>query len=584
MSAREGKFWKSRLESITNEYKKWREISRKQIKTNNESSLINSNPESAKTSSGIPISNNYQPLKKQISNLNISGTTGSKSSCGDENKILNISENIQNNNNNIDNNLNSNNTISNNIITFNTNHQSPTIISGLNSAPYINVFESHNLTSNNSENVYYATNNMNNLNNINNSSNVTILTNFTYVPNSNTNNNFNSNTSNIAVNNSYFMASNSQATQIPYIATNNNNYQQQNHQIYTNVNPTTNNQPSQSSSSGVIYNKQAPYNNRYPSPSPGLFQDIDLYNFSSDTLFSTYLAEDPKDNMFGTNPDFFQPDLMHLYPNFDFFDLYDPNELKNEPESALKPLNNQTIQSQTVINNINNKTNNNNSNKTNFLNSGKQKQIASKNTEQTLQTQEITKQQHIQQPQQVIHSDQIEPPISQTVVSIDYIDLSNFNTLATVAAAQPSSHPNDLNAQDIEINLNKKKLNLPLKDGAQDSLKMPASLSQINSSINRQASANIAQHQQNEVLTTINSENENSKDINNSGQLSNSTIRNLLALNTSIITNSQLCQNIQKQDINNESSPSSLMSIKKLNKNSSNILDCNFSVFFVIFT
>lgn len=35
MSAKEGKFWKARLESITNEYKKWREISRKQIKSIN---------------------------------------------------------------------------------------------------------------------------------------------------------------------------------------------------------------------------------------------------------------------------------------------------------------------------------------------------------------------------------------------------------------------------------------------------------------------------------------------------------------------------------------------------------------------
>ena len=25
--------------------------------------------------------------------------------------------------------------------------------------------------------------------------------------------------------------------------------------------------------------------------------------------------------VFGTNPDLFQPDLMHLYPNFDFLDL-----------------------------------------------------------------------------------------------------------------------------------------------------------------------------------------------------------------------------------------------------------------------
>ena len=39
-----------------------------------------------------------------------------------------------------------------------------------------------------------------------------------------------------------------------------------------------------------VASKQMPYNNRCRSPSPGLFQDFDLYNFSSDTLFSTYFA------------------------------------------------------------------------------------------------------------------------------------------------------------------------------------------------------------------------------------------------------------------------------------------------------
>ena len=42
--------------------------------------------------------------------------------------------------------------------------------------------------------------------------------------------------------------------------------------------------------------KQTPYNNRCRSPSPGLFQDFDLYNFSSDTLFSTFCVEDPKEH------------------------------------------------------------------------------------------------------------------------------------------------------------------------------------------------------------------------------------------------------------------------------------------------
>ena len=42
-------------------------------------------------------------------------------------------------------------------------------------------------------------------------------------------------------------------------------------------------------------NKQIPFSNRCRSPSPGLFQDFDLYNFSSDTLFTTYCFEDQKD-------------------------------------------------------------------------------------------------------------------------------------------------------------------------------------------------------------------------------------------------------------------------------------------------
>ena len=83
-----------------------------------------------------------------------------------------------------------------------------------------------------------------------------------------------------------------------------------------------------------IASKQMPYNNRCRSPSPGLFQDFDLYSFSSDTLFSTYLVEDTKDPVFGTNPDFFQPDLMHLYPNFDFFELCDNDFMSSATTSS----------------------------------------------------------------------------------------------------------------------------------------------------------------------------------------------------------------------------------------------------------
>ena len=43
-----------------------------------------------------------------------------------------------------------------------------------------------------------------------------------------------------------------------------------------------------------ITNKHAPFTNRCRSPSPGLFQDIDMFNFSSDTLFGTNYLQDQK--------------------------------------------------------------------------------------------------------------------------------------------------------------------------------------------------------------------------------------------------------------------------------------------------
>lgn len=44
-----------------------------------------------------------------------------------------------------------------------------------------------------------------------------------------------------------------------------------------------------------IVSKQVPFTNRCRSPSPGLFQDINMFNFSSDTLFGTNYLEDHKD-------------------------------------------------------------------------------------------------------------------------------------------------------------------------------------------------------------------------------------------------------------------------------------------------
>jgi hypothetical protein len=338
MSAREGKFWKSRLENITFEYKyiysyyihfsrliklvfnlfivhfsyrykKWREISRKQIKTNNDGNLTSSNTDSAKkTPEILPTSSCTQSMKKTIPNSN------TNSLISDVNNSSNISSHNNNNNN-----LSINNTASSSVFLYNPNQQSTTVVSSATTSTCINVYESHNLNSNNSENNFYSGNNTNNLNNINNTNNVANLNNefSAYVPNNNNNNSFSSNPSNISVSNSYFIGNNnSQATQMVCNNNNINNYNQQQHQqIYSSTSPISMSQQSQGTSV-ITNNKQMPYNNRYPSPSPGLFQDIDLYNFSSDTLFSTYLAEDPKDNMFGTNPDFFQPDLMHLYALF----------------------------------------------------------------------------------------------------------------------------------------------------------------------------------------------------------------------------------------------------------------------------
>ena len=89
------------------------------------------------------------------------------------------------------------------------------------------------------------------------------------------------------------------------------------HNVLSNQNNTSYNNAQQSSASSAYYlpssntqpggsntvnnlnsyhpNKQIPYSNRCRSPSPGLFQDFDLYNFSSDTLFTTYCFEDQKD-------------------------------------------------------------------------------------------------------------------------------------------------------------------------------------------------------------------------------------------------------------------------------------------------
>lgn len=98
MSDRENKFWKARLESITNEYKKWRELSRKQIKattmnadgtpattstTTSKPIAIPSKSSSSKNDSSVK-SNSYQSDKSMI----ISQLATSSSTCLDESSSL----------------------------------------------------------------------------------------------------------------------------------------------------------------------------------------------------------------------------------------------------------------------------------------------------------------------------------------------------------------------------------------------------------------------------------------------------------------------------------------------------------------
>lgn len=247
-------------------------------------------------------------------------------------------------------------------------------------------------------------------------------------------------------------------------------------------------QPAQSTS--VVVNKQIPYNNRYPSPSPGLFQDIDLY---TDTLFSTYQVEDPKGNIFGNNPDLFQPDLMHLHPTFDFLDFIDLDiDLKNLDNNnntsagiILEPSPPPT--SQTPVNQPNKTI-------SGGRNSSKQKQMM-KN-------------------EQMVKSNSASVDTSATTASQPSGNIivpvwDDINTLAAVAAAQSTASSNTSGHQDMSIEIISKKDNTkfgvlvhesavgsnppPLTastsspgvlSSSVQQLKMPVSLSQINTSIN----------------------------------------------------------------------------------------------------
>lgn len=108
---------------------------------------------------------------------------------------------------------------------------------------------------------------------------------------------------------------------------------------------------------------------------------------------------------------------MHLYPNFDFFDLPDTNVVfSNESETNRK-------QSPPAIE-INTAPNGNSSSYTT-----------------TAQSRPVV------QEIQVVQESQ---DGKQQIMSIDYSDLSNFNTLATVAAAQSLNNSPNNNGNNIQ--------------------------------------------------------------------------------------------------------------------------------------
>ena len=393
----EGKYWRRRLDSITNEYKKWRELSRKQIKSTNDanntaaaasaaaaassvSSATTSSSSAATTAAATDAvvvacgeqqlsiamttpahqmqmpspasSSNFaafqqqqqqqqQPQQQQQQHTQFQLQAQShqypfQQQQQQQMQTPQIASDFNNNNNE-----------------FNNNN---------NSGPYATVLSttgasdpSATYQNQSSADTFYTPNGANALATNNNNGNVfNPITTNAY---GNSGNYFNG-----ANTNSYFAGPSIESDYSS--SSNNNSYQSFGGAstaaptVYTPVVPSATSAaatPQLAMNNGMQYaatsssKQQTPYNNRCRSPSPGLFQDFDLFNFSSDTLFSTYCLEDPKDPssficscssfcslklieflffvcvffvaVFGTNPDFFQPDLMRLYPNFDFLDL-----------------------------------------------------------------------------------------------------------------------------------------------------------------------------------------------------------------------------------------------------------------------
>lgn len=447
----EGKYWKRRLDSITNEYKKWREISRKQIKP---SSFKQTTITSISANSGSGYSSSVSSIAAATSSSQSTSNNAAFLSLNNSANIPNItitsnsSSNISPNNLNLHSpsaqvisgppisittspNYNSMNVITQNVSSsnqlFNNNTLAGSTISNQQISPG-NLLQysqtvAYSSTNNNFNNNFYDPNQINPQNFNNNSAN-------SY---NNQNNQFNQQLNNYSNTNYSGINDYSSFNSANPSATYSNNFSTYNPSGYSGTSSYTsvsNQQSFYNPAQSSITSKQG--HNRCRSPSPGLFQDFDLYNFSSDTLFSTYLVEDQKDPIFGTNPDLFQPDLMHLYPNFDFFELdiagnaaSNSNSCSNSNQTSPPPdnnnVNNQIDKIDESTLNVNNGSANTDTNvHTNTTDS----LVTTTRTSPTVLYQEETQR---QQPQ-------------QSIIPIDYSDLSNFNTLASVAAAQTSQN------------------------------------------------------------------------------------------------------------------------------------------------
>jgi hypothetical protein len=279
----EGKYWKRRLDSITTEYKKWRELSRKQIKSINDTQSIQSELSNfdkfAQISNNLINNNNNYNLNNTNNNYSILSNDNNNSICiansnnnnqqlnqlinsssmyDNNNLQINVQTSIVNNNNNNSFYLSNTNSLSNNSLTTSSS-----------SSNFNNFYGNNNNASNNNNNVYYSYNNEQNHQ----------LQQQNDIIGSNTNfSNYSSN-----YNNQFNSITNIGSPFTPMTPANLNSFQQTQQQ-----------QQQQHQFSSTNNTKQAPYNNRMRSPSPGLF-DFDFFNISSDTLFSTYYNQDAKD-------------------------------------------------------------------------------------------------------------------------------------------------------------------------------------------------------------------------------------------------------------------------------------------------